>query len=484
MDIVPQSFDYFYKQIYENLESQISDFIAPMNLNFSIFEYDKLCNALSSAMQNSVCQLIKQILEKKDKEFRNSPGRIERYYVKQTRPRTIITVFGEVTYTRTQYIDRNSKMPFCPVDRSIGLMPKLRYDACVQAKIYDGYADSNSMIKVGKIVGEQVFSHYSSNPARKDHAISRQTVYNILKRFNSINVELKQNENTPDTLYIMADEKYIPLQQRPEDQRAKPMKQMTKAVVIFEGIKPVINVDGTPSLRHVMTGKHHIASTSGNIWDTVLKDLGEKYDIGKIKKIYCMGDGAGWIVNGTDTIRGNGPLINYGIDRFHYYRAMHSLSKNETYRDLLRYYAEHEMQSDFNKMIKIIESIEGDYSDSQETNIKYLKRFWVAFQTMNKMIKIGCPMEQVISHVISSNFTSVPKAYAKDNLPRYLQARIHLKNGFDLRQLWLQAYDFKLSNDKKEEIIIRNSNYDFSIFDNNITTDTFHQRIFVNYFRR
>ena len=44
--------------------------------------------------------LLKYIFEKADEEFRNSQNRTDHYYVKDTRERTIITIFGQLTYKK------------------------------------------------------------------------------------------------------------------------------------------------------------------------------------------------------------------------------------------------------------------------------------------------------------------------------------------------------------------------------------------------
>lgn len=60
---------------------------------------------------------------------------------------------------------------------------------------------------------------------------------------------------------------------------------------------------------------------------------------------------------------------------------------------------------------------------------------------MYKDIKIGCAMEQAISHDIISEFASIPKAYSKKWLPFYLNERQNYLNGYDLRKSYLAALD-------------------------------------------
>ena len=82
---------------------------------------------------------------------------------------------------------------------------------------------------------------------------------------------------------------------------------------------------------------------------------------------------------------------------------------------------------------------------------------------MNREIKIGCCMEQAISHILASVFTSVPKAYGKTHLPTYLSYRDIHQNGHDMRNIILKA--ISLQSHKNQDIIILDQEYDFSIFD-------------------
>ena len=111
MDILSlPEFELLYKKILsESLASiPISLLIAPMVNNHSVDLYSQMISGLSVSTQIIAAGVIKKILEKMDYEFRISPDRIQRYYVKNRRERTIITIFDEIRYWRTEYIDRST----------------------------------------------------------------------------------------------------------------------------------------------------------------------------------------------------------------------------------------------------------------------------------------------------------------------------------------------------------------------------------------
>ena len=103
--------------------------------------------------ENLARKAIVGYLEKLDKDFKESKLRKERYYVKDYRPRTLITMFGEITYFRTIYIDSDNGDRYTYVDEKMGIDKYIRYTNDVRCYAYEAYCDENSMIKVGKELG-------------------------------------------------------------------------------------------------------------------------------------------------------------------------------------------------------------------------------------------------------------------------------------------------------------------------------------------
>ncbi|WP_423786293.1 UPF0236 family transposase-like protein [Holdemania filiformis] len=152
-----------------------------------------------------------------------------------------------------------------------------------------------------------MFHHFSLDASRHRFTISRQTIYNILHRLGLVHVPVSPRP-APSTLYIMADEKWIPLQNRSSDQPDPPRKLMVKSTVIFEGVEPVPLKNGSPSKRNRLVGKHYSAAAQGkNIWTLTLDALSQCYDLTQVKQIFILGDGASWIKNGQAELRGMGP---------------------------------------------------------------------------------------------------------------------------------------------------------------------------------
>ena len=86
---------------------------------------------------------------------------------------------------------RSTGTYYCPADIKAGLFPRQRYDNVIISLAYESYSDSNSMIKVGKMLGNLIYSKFSLNDERVLYHIPRQTIHNFLKRVKSIETDRK-----------------------------------------------------------------------------------------------------------------------------------------------------------------------------------------------------------------------------------------------------------------------------------------------------
>ena len=126
------------------------------------------------------------------------------------------------------------------------------------------------------------------------------------------------------------------------------------------------------------------------------------------------------------------------------------------------------------------------YADEEMTTaaqnaVKYIQNQMGAAVIMQSEVKIGCAMEQAISHVLAAVFTCIPKAYVSDHLHTYVQARINYKNHQDLIRLYISACDASKDSEKlyeKESAVdLSKENLDFSIFDLKSSTPYYHANL-------
>jgi len=319
------------------------------------------------------------------------------------------------------------------------------------------------MIKVGKLVGDRISGSFNCRKGR-DNAISRQTVYNVLHRFSCITAPLTPREKTPETLYIMADEKYLALQKEEVKSKA-----MTKAAVIFEGLQAVVKKDGNPTKRKSLVNKTTVLQAEGSIWERINEVLYQIYDMDQVKQLYVMGDGAGWLVRGYSEVKPPNGKTTFALDRFHFKQAINRISTDEGLRKMMYEYAYHNMKKDFIELVNTIKESNSERVETIEENLAYLLKHWGHYQAMNKVVKIGCSMEAAISHVVASVFSSVPKAYSRENLPLYFNYRELQQNSCDFRNIILQAMSLQKQNEK--DVTISPQEFDFSIFEKKVYPD-------------
>ena len=460
-----QTIDYF-----SVLNSRIEELLSPIVFNPSALSYSEYISSLGYYIHCRARDIIKETLEEMDDYFFKLEGRTIRYYSKGYRKREIITVFGHIIYYRHEYIDRNTGKPFIYVDEKIGLHRKDRYDPTVCSLIFERYSDNNSMIKVGKDIGTFLNSPFSLNVDRILDAIPRQTIWKILHRFKRIDMPIKQLD-TPKVLYVMADEKYI------SAQRSDVNSLMAKEVIIHEGIKTIyksINPEtGEIYTRNKLINPHRIITYNEDIYDEVNDYINEAYDIDEINTIYLMGDGGSWIFNGKTSLSSYSYKVKCGLDKFHYCLAINTISKDDTYKNLLYNYSIHNDKKGFNCLVDIIIKQDESRKDTIQEKANYILNQMSNIKTMYKEIKIGCAMEQAVSHDIASQFSSIPKAYSNKWLPFYLNLRQNYLNGYDIRKAYIIASDKASQKSEHNEISLKES-LNTSFFDNQIKNETYY----------
>lgn len=465
MNILTQAFNQvFSNHPYNNeLIKQLNDHIAPIGGQNTGIAYAQLCSDMSLSLRSFGRNVLLNMIHDMDEQFRSSAGRMARYYVKNTRERTIMTIFGPITFRRTEYQDRLTRENYCYVDRKLGIMKRDRYDCNIAALAAEMYASHNSMIKVGEIIG-QMINGYELDPDNERTAISRQQVFRMVNRIKRMKIAPSMAEETPETLYIMADEKYISLQYRKkEGKEEQPRKKMNKLAVAFSGREQVIKKDGTFQKRWELSGKWIFSYDDGHFWPQLRDDMALRYDEAKIKRIYILGDGASWIRAGAEDLMTADTRAKFALDRFHFGQALTKITKDKEKYQLLFDYALHQDKGSFQALVDSIIEDKPQNRDTIQKNSDYILSQLKGIRTMYQEVKIGCAMEQAISHIMASPFTSVPKAYGRSHLPTYIGNRIHQQNGINIRRHYIEALDRGLDEEGTADFTI--NDLDMSMFD-------------------
>ena len=435
----------------------LNDLSLPLNQIGRPLTFAKVIEEFSYKGEQYIRDKIKEYLEYVDHVFRNSNKRSSMYYVKYTKPRTIITMFGEITYTRTIYKDLLNNKNFCYVDEKLGIDKRIRYTSDVACYAAEAYSDENSMIKIGNELGNLIHSKFSLKDNR-DYAIPRQTIYNLLKRSKQIRIKPLKEKTVIDELFILMDEKYLPDHPIKDDKdNTKRNPIMVKSVLIVEGI------DKTNKNRHKYINPQYYSSYGSDDFPSELMEyLDNHYDLDKVKTIHCLADGANWIKETFKQIKmSNIKYIQY-LDKFHFHQSLWRLCKD---KDIYKFAVDYLYHNDKDNLYKLLNSLNNTDNDSK--NINYIKNNYNLIQNTLHLKKMNCAMEQAISHHIHSQFDNVPKVYSKTNIDRYLSYRDNYRNKENMKLLFLEALKDKSDSNKT---IINKTKLDLSLLDNKTAT--------------
>lgn len=148
--------------------------------------------------------ILKQILEYLDLEYKNSEKRKEKYYVQQTRERTLITSLGLLTFNKTYYKSKkkiNGKYEYYSyLEYYLGISKWAKMTLAAEVVLINNALDNGYS--------------WSANNSIPDYITTRQTISSKIKSINYNYVEDISKKDTPEVIYIKADEVHANLQSR------------------------------------------------------------------------------------------------------------------------------------------------------------------------------------------------------------------------------------------------------------------------------
>ena len=407
--------------------------------------YLAMTQRVDNATNNLALSVIRKIIEDVDMSFRNNPERLKKYHVKSFHKRTLMTIFGPLTFSRTFYADKHTKQSYSYTDDFFGFEKYGRFDMDVKSLLIEACSDM-SMAAAGRKVSGMIGQRTGSGA--KDTNISRQTVRTIVRRSMLPPLRCGRKGSTPETLFVMMDEKFVPLQREPQK------RAMVHHAVIFEGMGPAQG----HTKRNMLINRHAVASTSqDSLNDKVSDYICEAYDAGRIREIYVMGDGAGWIKASAKEYAAEGCLARFALDKYHFMNALRLifLDKGKEKEALDALLAND--RGAFESMCGRVLLERPDRSETIADKARYIRNNWAAARLSYRK-NLRCCMEGQISHNIASLLASRPGAYSLKTLKSLLKIRMAFRNGADVKKLYLDSFSY--SSRRACE-----GNYDFSVFD-------------------
>ena len=451
MNIISQNFKNVLKNrikilitpvLYQLVDSIIDSFSFD-NSNYNNYFY--LFSEVQEATKQFIRSIIVSTFEEIDNDFKNSFQRKSRYYINKSNvSRTLITIVGEITFSRTYYISKISKKKFFYLDMVLDLPKSDHYDPIVKAIAI------NNAINTSQAQAARDLSSYIGSLSffldKSAIAVSRQSVFNWIKEWIVPNV-VPKSIDTPETLYVMADEKYIGAQDIDKD-------IMVKCFVTFE------DVNSISKNRNILINRFVFSTYSSKPWISFMDLIALRYDFSKIKNICLLGDGASWIKSGVNELRLNSTNhTKFYLCEFHFKQAIHHITSDKEERKKLIDIFNNNTQEEFKNAVNEIITNNPNREETITKKLNYIINNYKSIKAMQKL-NIGSSMESHISHLIASFFSARPKGFSTKRIEKYLKLNDYKNNKINIFKLYAQFYK------NIEEINICEDKLDYSIFEN------------------
>ena len=431
--------------LYETIDTIVDNLFLQNNIN----KYFQLISSVQSSVRDLVRSVVIASFEEIDSNFKNSAERKSRYYVNKSNvPRTLITIVGEITFFRTYYQNKISNNKFFYVDAMFDLPKYDHYDPIIKGIAVNNTfntSQAQSARDTSALINDiTYFLDYSSF-----NSISRQSVYNWIKQWHTPDI-VPSSVETPETLYVMADEKYIGCQDMEKD-------IMVKCFVTFED---VVNVSKN---RRTLINRSVFSCYDTSAWPLFMDYISKRYDFSKIKHIALLSDGGTWIKSGINELKlDTNNNVRFYLCEFHFVQAIHHITTDENERFYLLHIFKTKPKSYFENAVAQIIAQNPKREEIITKKLNYILNNYSAIKSM-LALNIGSSMESHISHLISSFFASRPKGYSSKRIKQYLKLSDYKNNGINIFKLYMQSYN-------NDDIITLDENvansYTFDNFEN------------------
>lgn len=457
MNIISQ----FNQFVLESFNKFLKNYF--INSNFwykssSISNYINFMTDLDNFNYNFITNVIKMYFEYIDDIFFNSSYRRNFCESKGFYNRTILTLFGEVTYRRRYYYDKKYNDRFFFTDFFLNLPKRKYFDPFVCSEICNE-SSQNSYSKAGRIVSDKI-GHRINNLFNIPRASSR----NIVMNFNIIDDTKQERElKRIKRLFIMLDEKFIP------SQFNNGVDHMIKGAVLFENRKLAYKYKKSNNSKNriKLTGTHTCASIDNELLQNVIDYIYYNYDVDYLEELNFMGDCALWIKNfpKSNWFKFDRDIeVNFSMDGFHFSQALGNLTTNENkdVYDALYEYVLFNDKDGFTDMCNDFLELHPERNEVIESKRDYILNNWDERQFYQNHPYMKCSMESHISHIFADLFTSRPKAYSENGLRQLLKLRLLKVNNINIKKKYLNSLEYNLLNSYQDNSIsknISNNNY-------------------------
>ena len=447
----------------------ISLFQSLVNHLSNILENNLFLHELEHNIFNSTNELnldiLKQILEYLDLEYKNSKKRKDKYYVQQTRERTLITSLGLLTFNKTYYKSKekiNGKYEYYSyLEDYLGIAKWAKMTLAAEVILINNALDNGYS--------------WSANNSIPNYITTRQTISSKIQSINYNYVENIPKKDTPEVIYIEADEVHANLQSR--DKGTK--NRIVPVILTHEGHKEDF------VKKKELKEQHYIASSilkTDKLWNEAYKYLDNKYELDKDPTIFVSGDGGPWIKGFDEAF----PNAIYVLDPFHYFnkKLAYIFKKEPIITSIADSYLRNKMIDEFKLLVNVqIEKYPEQKKDMIKVQNFLIDNIEGVINQKHPLYKCPCSMEGHISNKYAKFITSRPHSYSEDGLENIVQLLTMKANKIKLteeiysnfktgistyKQLNLEKYINKFRNQANKLIDSNNKyNIEYHVDNNN-----------------
>ena len=408
--------------------------LSPLNLE----------NKIRDAGDMFTLKLYESFLNYIDNKFKKSKIRKDKYNIKETTQRTLITSVGTITVNSTAYYNKETNERFVLLREILHLKPYQRLTNEAEYQLIK-YAMSENMSQAAK-------------HALRNTIISRSTVSKKIKVLNgSIEENITKSTNQPSILYIEMDEIHANLQHGGN--------HICPCAIVHEGYEEEF------VKRKKLKNIHYFASSNlsyEELWEVVYDYVDKKYDIDKFKAIFVSGDGASGIKNYKNCF----PSAIFVLDKYHYQnKHLSYIFKDNA---LLKQYADEYIRNDMIDEFKELVNYQIKQYPEQEKKMKehmnYILNSIEGIKNQHHpLYKCPCSMESHVNHGFARYITSSPYGFSKQGLDNKLKLLVYNANKIDLTIN--DYYNLKYGKNSYEEINIKINKLTNIKYDQKLTTN-------------
>ena len=213
MYILPQILNietknFIINQLIDKFKEILHKFFDNINSKSTYHDYFLNLQLLSNEINKSI---IINLFEAVDNVFKNSKERKDKFYINKSNvPRTLITIFGTITFNRTLYQDKITGEFYFYLDDILGFEAYKNHDPLVRAILIQ---DSILTNPNHTSIFSSLNTLYLKEQLVNNISIPKQTIYNFIKesKIRKVNYDAIEHDKV---LYIMVDEKWIHAQDK------------------------------------------------------------------------------------------------------------------------------------------------------------------------------------------------------------------------------------------------------------------------------